>query len=107
MHPSCPSYLELPVVPELPPAVDAPELPPAAVAPALAIAALPPLPPQAVDAQADVPDAEPEPAAAVEEAPPKVPFYKKDFSLKRGSSEPKQKKAEEGTQAEGRAQAEG
>ena len=34
----------------------------------------------------------PELAAAPDEAAPKVPFYKKDFSLKRGSSEPKQKK---------------
>ena len=63
-----------------------------------------------MDVLAVVPDVAPELEAVVEEAAaPKVPFYKRDFSLKRGSSEPKQKakqkraQAEEGAQAQGRA----
>ena len=46
-----------------------------------------------MDVLAVVPDVAPELEAVVDEAAaPKVPFYKRDFSLKRGSSEPKQKK---------------
>jgi type IV pilus assembly protein PilM len=78
---------------DLPPAIVAPYLPPAAIAPELAIAALPELPPtQPVDVPVVVPEAEVETVEVRTAGVPKVPFYKKDFSLKRGSSEPKQKK---------------
>jgi hypothetical protein len=79
---------------DLPPAPVVPDLPPAAAAPELELVAavLPELPShEVVDSPVAVPELEVE--DAVEEvAAAKVPFYKKDFSLKRGSSEPKPKK---------------
>ena len=82
------------------PATAAPELPPAAVAlelPAVTLPELPPEEPAAVEAVSEEPVAD-EPAAlelgpepAPEEAPAKVPFYRKEFSLKRGPREPKEK----------------
>ena len=79
--------------PGFPPAVVAPELTPAALALAPAIAALPELPEQDADVPEAVTDVAPELAAVEQEGTaPKVPFYKKDFSLKRGSSKPKQTK---------------
>ena len=88
------------------PATAAPELPPAAVAPELDLPAvtLPELPaeePAAVEPVADEPAMELGPEPAPDEAPAKVPFYKKEFSLKRGPREPKEKAERKPKEAQG------
>jgi type IV pilus assembly protein PilM len=100
--PALPQEPVAPVEPSLPEPVPVLELdhdldlPPAAVATDLPTAVLPPLPEQA---------AAPEPAPPAEEAAPKVPFYKRELSLKRTPGEPKQK-AERKPKAEPKPKAE-
>ena len=108
--------LETPVVPEpaelvqsldldldldLPVARPMPELPPAAVAPELPAVVLPELPPE--EPAIDEPVLGPEPAP--DEVAAKVPFYKKEFSFKRGPRKPKEK-AERKPKAEPKPKAE-